>query len=102
MDTNLRYSHLARDAKKGLVIEGSRHRVRHLAAEHREYGWSAEELQENHPDLPMAAIYSALAYYYDHREEVDAEIDEQADTVAAQLSKSPHNLRERLEKRQGR
>jgi uncharacterized protein (DUF433 family) len=78
MPTAVAYPHLVKDAKKGMMIEGTRYRVRHLVIEHLEYGWSAEELQRNHAELPMSAIYSALAYYYDHQEEMDREIEELA------------------------
>lgn len=76
MSVAAKYPHLTRDRQKGWVIEGhKRISVRHLAAEHRYYGWSAEALHENHPQLLPAAIYSALAYYYDHRDELDLEMD---------------------------
>jgi len=39
------------------------------------YRWSPEELLSNYPHLTMSKIYSALAYYWDHKEEIDADID---------------------------
>lgn len=36
-----------------------------------------EELIKEFPQLKLAAIYNALAYYYDHREEIEWLIDEQ-------------------------
>jgi uncharacterized protein (DUF433 family) len=39
------------------------------------YHWDADEMQRQHPDLSLAQIYSALAYYHDHKDEVDADID---------------------------
>lgn len=35
------------------------------------YGWSAEELHMQFPYLPLGQVYSALAYYRDHRKELD-------------------------------
>lgn len=78
MSTAVRYPHLAKDSKRGLVIAGTRLTILQLAIEHLEYGWSAEEIQRNHPELLMSAIYMALAYYYDHEEEMDPEIEELA------------------------
>jgi len=49
------------------------------------YGWSPEELRFQHPYLTMGQIYSALAYYADHQEELDADIQrrlEFVDTIA--------------------
>jgi uncharacterized protein (DUF433 family) len=51
-------------------------KVRVLADEHRATGGDAAELQKNHPELTLAEIYSALAYYYDHKQELDREIEE--------------------------
>ncbi len=33
------------------------------------YGWSPEELHFQYPHLSMSHIYSALAYYWEHKEE---------------------------------
>ena len=38
------------------------------------WGWSAEEIAVNFPKLTLPEIYSALAYYHEHRDEIDAEI----------------------------
>ena len=38
------------------------------------YGWSAEEIHFQHPYLTLGQIYSALAYYSDHKEELDEDI----------------------------
>jgi uncharacterized protein (DUF433 family) len=38
-------------------------------------GTGAAELLDMYPDLTPAALHSALAFYYDHKAEVDAEIE---------------------------
>ena len=38
------------------------------------YGWSAEELVRQHPQLTLGQVHSALAYYWDHQDELDADI----------------------------
>lgn len=48
------------------------------------YGWTPEELLRNYPHLTLSKIFSALAYYWDHQAEIDAEI-ERRDQYAAQL-----------------
>ena len=45
------------------------------------YGWSPEEMHFQHPHLPLAKIHAALAYYYDHQPEIDAEIEQQAQRI---------------------
>jgi uncharacterized protein (DUF433 family) len=54
------------------VVRGSRLRVITLAARHLE-GRSPEEIAGDYPDLTVPAVYAALAYYYAHRPEMDAE-----------------------------
>ncbi|HVT59244.1 MAG TPA: DUF433 domain-containing protein [Thermoanaerobaculia bacterium] len=45
-----------------------------LVAETRAHGWSPEELAYQHPHLTLGQVHSALAYYWDHREEVEADL----------------------------
>jgi uncharacterized protein (DUF433 family) len=99
MPTAVTYPHLVKDAKKGMMVEGTRYRVRHLVVEHLEYGWSAEELQRNHAELPMSAIYLALAYYYDHKDEVDREIGRLRVDLDRQRAQAGPSLRAKLAKR---
>ena len=56
-------------------IAASRYKVTHLVQERLAYGWSPEELQYQHPDVSLGQIYSALAYYADHQEELDRMIE---------------------------
>jgi Protein of unknown function (DUF433) len=38
------------------------------------YGWSPEELHFQYPHISMSKIYSALAYYWDNKEKIDADL----------------------------
>ena len=40
------------------------------------YGWSPEEIHFPHPYLTMSQIYAALAYYWEHKTKLDADIQE--------------------------
>lgn len=60
------YPHIEADEAGTPRIGKSRYQVLHLAAEHYHYGWSAEELLRQHPDLRPEEIYAALAFFYDH------------------------------------
>jgi uncharacterized protein (DUF433 family) len=62
------------DERKRPYLLKTRYRVSFLAVEHVHHRWSAEELHENHPDLSKEQIDAALAYFYDHRREVEKEI----------------------------
>jgi len=56
-------------------IEGTRVRVQSVVLLHEE-GASDDRIREQYPDLTPAQIHAALAYYYDNREEVDAQFEE--------------------------
>lgn len=58
----------------------------------RECTWTSESIQENHPELTLAQIDAALAWYYDNQSVMDDEIEQQAQRLAAlreQLGPSP-------------
>ena len=62
------------------------------------HGWSPEEIYFQHyGDLSLAQIHAALAYYYDHQAELDAEITRRAQE-ADELANNASNpiLREKL------
>ena len=54
-------------------VEGTRIRVHDVAFLHKE-GASDGRVREEYPDLTPAQVHAALAYYYDNREEIDAEL----------------------------
>lgn len=51
-------------------IAGTRMYVAAIAKMYLEMGESLEEIATEY-DLPLAAVYAAMAYYHDHREEID-------------------------------
>lgn len=88
----LAYEHLDCSARTNPVIAGKKFKVAHLVREHLAYGWSAEELALNHPQLTLGEIYSALAYYADHREEMDRQIAA-GEEVAVRMHGEPKHRR---------
>lgn len=42
-------------------------------------GSTPEEIQIKLPHLNLAQIYDALSYYYDHKDEIDRDIDSDSD-----------------------
>ncbi|WP_447977988.1 DUF433 domain-containing protein [Candidatus Nitrospira bockiana] len=57
-------------------LAGTRITVRTVVIATLLHGLTPEELLQHYPHLPLAAIYDALSYYYDHREAIDREIAE--------------------------
>jgi uncharacterized protein (DUF433 family) len=59
-------------------IAGTRFAVKFVAGYYRFQGMSAEEIA-NDWDVPLAAVHAALAYYYDHKDEIDQSfVDDEA------------------------
>lgn len=80
-------------------IAGSRIQVKHVAVMHEREGKSPEEIVSEFPHLTLAGIYAALAYYHDHREEIDAEITADRAWYEEQREKQPSRLKEALKAR---
>jgi len=57
------------------IIDGSRITVR-LIAQLVKTGTSAEKILASYPHLSLAQIHDAISYYFDHREEIDQDIED--------------------------
>ncbi|NEP19856.1 MAG: DUF433 domain-containing protein [Leptolyngbya sp. SIO4C1] len=68
------YHHIALNQDNIPLIAGTTIKVVELVMAQRAYGWTPEEIQINHRYLSMSQIYSALAYYWDHKQVIDADI----------------------------
>jgi len=55
-------------------IKGTSMKVVELVTSIHAYGWSPEELHFQYPHLTMSQIYSALAYYWEHKLEIDQDM----------------------------
>jgi uncharacterized protein (DUF433 family) len=53
------------------VIEGTRMAVWHIVGYYYKVGMSVEDILAEWDFLTPAQVFSALAYYHDHREEID-------------------------------
>jgi uncharacterized protein (DUF433 family) len=72
--TETRYEHIILSDTGVPLIAGTTMKVIELVRETQAYGWSPEELHFQHPYLSLGKIHSALAYYWDHQVELDADI----------------------------
>ena len=71
----LDYPHITKIAGNPACLERlPRIRVAQIVADHIGNGWSAEEIVRQYPSLTPAEVHAALGYYFDHREEIDAEL----------------------------
>jgi uncharacterized protein (DUF433 family) len=92
-----RYEHVILDENGVAIIAGTKTKVIELVLDILAYGWSPEELQFQHPYLTLGQIHSALAYYWDHQELLDEEIERRLKAVdQMQAQAAPVPLIERL------
>jgi len=86
--TETAYEHIVLDCSVPM-IEGTNMKVVELVTERLAYGWSPEELHFQHPYLSLGQIHSALAFYWDHKDELDREIDRRKQAVEALQESCP-------------
>jgi uncharacterized protein (DUF433 family) len=90
--TNTEYKYLQFDENNVAVIAGTTMKVVELVTSVMAYGWSPEELHFQYPHVSLSKIHSALAYYWDHKEEIDADIQrrfEYAERLRREAGPSP-------------
>lgn len=93
--------HILLDDQGRPWLDDTNTKVIEVVLDHLAYGWNAESIQENHPHLSLAQVYAALAWYYDHQAEMDAQIAAQSDRIralrgAVKPSRLYHRVADRL------
>jgi uncharacterized protein (DUF433 family) len=86
------YKHIVIDERNVPLIAGTTMKVIELVTGQIAHGWSPEELQFQHSYLTMSQIHSALAYYWDHKQELDEDIERReqyAQKLRQQAEESP-------------
>jgi len=77
-------------------LAGHRIRVMDVVVWHEKRGLSPDEIAELYPSITLADVHAALAYYFDHWEENEAELQRETNIVAAMKVQYPSKLREKL------
>lgn len=94
-------SHVRVDEAGRAWVDGTSYKVLDIVADHTVHGFSPAEIQYQHyRELTLAQIHSALAYYYDHRTELDEAIQREVsaiDRARATAGESPAVKRLRTE-----
>ena len=69
------YPHLEKCAgESARLTRLPRIRVAQIVMDQLAHGWSVEEMCRQHAHLSPAEAHAAMAYYWDHQEEIDEEI----------------------------
>lgn len=76
-----RYEHVVLSEAGVPLVAGTNMKVIELVLEKAAYGWSPEELHFQHTYLTLGQIHSALAYYWDHQDELDRDIEQRLEAA---------------------
>jgi len=96
-----RYEHIVFGEDSVPIIAGTNMKVVELVLEKIAYGWSPGELYFQHPYLTLGQIHSALAYYWDHQDKIDRDIERRLGFVGQiQRATPPSPLVARLKARE--
>jgi uncharacterized protein (DUF433 family) len=75
------YPHIELTPNGVPVIKNANIKVIEIVLDRLAYHWDADEIQRQHPHLQLSEIYSALAYYHDHQDEMDRIIERQLEDL---------------------
>ena len=102
MATATAYPHVEVDDNGMPYVRGTRFKVVQIVLDRLAYHWDAEEIQRQHPMLTLTQVYTALAYYYDHKDVLDARLAAEERADAERLATRPaSDLAERIRKLTG-
>jgi uncharacterized protein (DUF433 family) len=80
-------------------IAGHRIRVQDIVIWYEHLNMSPDEIVYHHPSITLADVHAALAYYYDHLEEIRQQIRD-SETFATQMAaETPSILQRKLKER---
>ena len=80
-------------------IAGHRIRVQDVVIWHEKLGMSPDEIVYHYPTITLADVYAALAYYWDHRDEIERAIAEEQAFVEEFRRNHTSLLQEKLKHR---
>lgn len=101
MGVELKYPHIEKlEGQPARLERVPRVRIAQIAMDYLEHGWSVDEMCRQHPYMRLSEAHTAMAYYFDHQEEIDREIAEEIErdeSAREQSARSPiyHRLRSR-------
>jgi uncharacterized protein (DUF433 family) len=77
-------------------IAGHRIRVLDIVAWHEKRGLAPDEIVALFPGLTLADVHAALAYYFDHRAEIEAEFRAETELAERLKPQFPSKLQQKL------
>ena len=90
MSAAVTYPHIVKSESNPAHLERMpRIRVAQIVIDYLNHGWSADEICIHYPHLQPAEVHSAMAYYHDHRAEIDGEIEEEQKQIEEWRKNTP-------------
>jgi uncharacterized protein (DUF433 family) len=77
-------------------IAGHRIRVQDIVVWHERMGLSPDEIVSEYPGITLGDVYAALAYYYDHMEEIRQQIQQDEAFARTLQTQIPSKLQSKL------
>jgi hypothetical protein len=82
MSSALTYSHIEKHGDTpARLARLPRIRVAQIVMDYLAHGWSPEEICRHYPHVTPAEAHAAMMYYYDHADEIDAEIRDELKAI---------------------
>ena len=93
------YKYVAIDEEGIPLIKPTTMKIEELVVERGAFRWGPKMQQEQHPYLILSQVHSALSYYFDHKKEIDRDIEEGEKFVEEFFSKlGPSPIAEKIKK----
>ncbi len=90
MSVSLQIPHVEKpEGEPARLIRWPRVRVAQVVMDFLAHGWSVEEMCRQHPGLSPAEAHAAMLYYWDHQDEVDAEVSAEWDQARRERAAAP-------------
>ena len=77
-------------------ISGHRIRVQVIVVWHEKLGLTADEILLRHPSLHFSDVYAALSFYFDHKDQIDKDIQEEEQYSDSFAKRHPSKLKAKL------
>ena len=82
MSTVSAYPHIVKDPSSPARLESHpRTRVAMIVMDYLGRGLGPEDIVRHYPYLTLSEVHSAMAYYHDHRDEIDLEIQNELEQL---------------------
>ena len=92
---HLSTEHIEKTRGGKVVVAGHHLRVMDIVVWHEMQGYSAEEIAGMFPGVTLADIHAALAYYFDHRAEIDEELRKDDEQIKRILARHTAKIRKK-------